>query len=392
MRTRGELVVRSPLLEGADLPRLDAPMGRPRIEKITLPDGTSGRAIGITIELPSPPPEIRRSSPVVLTTVVAASTAEIEQQLRFLAALLLATAIGTMAVSGGVAWLVVTRGLRPLDQVARKIAVMDETALKERIVDSGIPLEIEPVVNQLNGLLERLDGAFDRERALTADVAHELRTPVAEIRAITEITLSRERDPREYRQALNEAQDAVKTLQGLIEKLLVLARLEAGQMKLDLKAVTLQPLVVQQWAQVCSRADPRGIGFDNRCPSDAVVTADAGLLEVVLTNVLSNAADYTPDGGRITVESRNDQGRCELSVTNTGCTLRADDVARVFDRFWRADSARSKTGLNCGLGLTLVRRAMEAMSGSAVARMSQDGCFVLTLMLTAADQLESRPV
>jgi two-component system, OmpR family, heavy metal sensor histidine kinase CusS len=358
-----------------------------------LPDGAGGRAIGITIELPSPPPDVRRSPPVVLTTVVAAGIAEIEQQLRFLAALLMATAMGTMAVSGGVAWLVVTRGLRPLDQVARKIAVMDETALKERIADRGIPLEIEPVVHQLNGLLERLDGAFDRERALTADVAHELRTPVAEIRAITEITLSRERDPREYREALTEAQDAVRGLQGLIEKLLILARLEAGQTRLELRAVALRPLVVQQWAQVCGRADPRGIQFDSRCPPDAVVTADAGLLEVILTNALSNAANYTPDGGRITVESRNDEGRYELSVANTGCTLRADDVARVFDRFWRADSARSKTGLNCGLGLTLVRRAMEAMGGSAAAQVSPDHCFVLTLSFLAAEAVveEKRP-
>ncbi|HVP10585.1 MAG TPA: ATP-binding protein, partial [Phycisphaerae bacterium] len=365
MRPEGQVVVRSPLLNGADLPRLDVPVGGHCVEKITLPDGTSGRAIGIQTELPSPPPEFRLSPPAKLTTVVAADTAEIDQQLHFLAVLLLITAVGTMAVSGGVAWLVVTGGLRPLDQVAQKMAVMDETALKERITAHGIPLEIKPVVDQLNGLLERLDGAFDRERALTADVAHELRTPVAEIRAIADITLSRERDPRDYREALSETQAAIMTLQGLIEKLLVLARLEAGQVRPELEAIALRPLVAQHWTQVRGHADARGIRFDNLCLPDAMVIADHGFLDIVLTNVLSNAAAYTSDGGCISVECQGSEGRCSLSVANTGCTLTADQADRVFDRFWRADTARSKTGLNCGLGLTLVRRAMEAMGGSA---------------------------
>ena len=384
-RGQGSFVVRSPLLNGGDLPRLDAPVGRPRIEKITMPDGTQGRAVGMQIELPSPPPEFRRSPPAMLTTVVAANTTEIDQQLRFLAALLMATALGTMAVSGGVAWLVVTRGLRPLDRVAQKIAVLDETGLKERITGSGVPLEIEPVVNQLNGLLARLDEAFDRERALTADVAHELRTPVAEIRAITEITLSRERESGEYREALGETQDAIRLLQGLIEKLLVLARLEAGQTKPELDVIPLQPLLVQHWAMIRGRANPRGLAFENLCSSDAVVSADPGLLEIVLSNVLSNAVAYTPDNGHISVESQAEERCCRLSISNSGCDLSDDAVARVFDRFWRADTSRSKTGLNCGLGLTLVRRAMEAMGGTATAKVSRDHCFVLTLTFVAAN-------
>ena len=194
-----ELVIRSPLLNGADLPRFETWLGEPRFENITMPDGTRGRAVGLQIQLPPPPPGSRPRPPAKLTTIVAASTAETERQLSFLAGLLAVTALGTMAISSGVAWLVVSRGLCPLATVARNIAAMDETGLKQRIADNGVPLEIAPVIDQLNELLGRLDAAFERERALTADVAHELRTPVAEIRAITEITLSRQREPGEYR-------------------------------------------------------------------------------------------------------------------------------------------------------------------------------------------------
>ena len=383
-RAPGVLVVRSASLGEADLPRLDTPPGQPHFKNIPLPSGARGRAIGVAFEV-RPPPGPSRLPPATMNAVVAASTAEIEKQLSFLGALLAATALGTMAVAGGVAWLVVSRGLRPLATVARRIALLDETGLKQRLADGGAPQEIVPVVNQLNGLLARLDQAFDRERALTADVAHELRTPVAEMRAIAEITLSRPREPAEYRQALGETLDTIKALQGLIEKLLVLARLEAGQMKPELEPSALRPLLTQHWAQVRSRAEPRGVTFEDHCPPDAMVTADPKLLDVVLSNVLFNAATYAPDGGHITADLHRIGPRCQLSIANTGCTLSEGEVARVFDRFWRADAARSQSGLNCGLGLTLVRRAMEAIGGHAEARVSQDCQFVLTVTFDAND-------
>lgn len=384
-RVPSELIIRSASLNGADLPRLDTPAGRPRIEEITLPDGSRGRAAGLRLQLPEVP--WPRQLPLAeITAVVAASTAEIEQQVHFLGALLAATAVGTMAIAASVASLVVSRGLRPLATVARKIAAMDETGLKQRLANSGVPREIEPVVHQLNGLLGRLDEAFDRERALTADVAHELRTPVAEIRTITEVTLSRLRDPEEYRQALGETLDTIKTLQGLIEKLLVLARSEAGQTKVELQPVALQPLLAQHWEQVRNRAAARGVTFENRCPPEAIVSADLRLLEVVLSNVLSNAATYTPDGGCISAEAERVGTRCQLGIANSGCELSESEVARVFDRFWRADSARSQSNLNCGLGLTLVRRAMETMGGNAEASVSKERFFVLALTFEAAEQ------
>lgn len=387
----GVLVIRSPLLNGADLPRLSPPAGRPRFQDIALPGHRRGRAVGVQIKLTPPGPEPHRDPPVNLTMVVAAETAEVGGQLRFLAALLTVTGLGTMAIAGGVAWLVVSRGLRPLAVVAKDIAAMDETGLKQRIGTCGVPREIEPVVSQLNGLLERLDEAFERERALTADVAHELRTPVAEIRTISEITLSRPREPGEYRRALGESLDTIKTLQGLMEKLLVLARMEAGQMRPELEPLAVRPLVLRHWAQFQGRVADRGLTLDDRCLADLVVSADPRLLDVVLSNVLSNAVVHSPDGGHVSVEAQRDDTRGCLRVANPGCGLSAEDAAHVFDRFWRADAARSAGGLHCGLGLTLVRRAMEAMGGTAEAAVTPDRRFVLTLTFRSAEHPEDVP-
>ena len=129
--------------------------------------------------------------------------------------------------------------------------------------------------------------------------------------------------------------------------------------------------------------------FEDQSAPEAVVLADPKLLSVVLFNVLSNAATYTPDGGRILVQTRLAANCCELSVANTGCQLSPAEVARVFDRFWRADAARSKASLNCGLGLTLVRRAMEAMGGTAGARLGDEGHFILSLTFIAGDTEEA---
>lgn len=383
---RSERVIRSPSLNSADLPRLEGSPVRPCFANITMPDNTPGRAVGLQTQLLGPPPGRHGLPPARLTTVVAASTAEIRRQLAFLAVLLAATTAAAMVVSTGVAWLVVGRGLRPLATAAQQIAALDETRLKQRILEHGAPREVAPVIRQLNGLLGRLDEAFDRERALTADVAHELRTPVAEIRAIAEIALARERDAGEYREALGETKDSITTLQGLIERLLVLARLEAGQARAEVEAVALHPFVCKHWTQIQCRAAHRGITFENLCPPETIVSADPGLLEVVLSNVLSNAVAYAAEGGRITAEARRVGDRCQLSVANTGCVLSEDEAARVFDRFWRADAARSGRGLNCGLGLTIVRRAMEAMGGQAEAGISQDRRFILSLTFDVADE------
>lgn len=383
-------VVRARTLESADLPRLGpADEPNPVFGSICLPNGVHGRAVTVRVELaePGPRPHSRTDEglappPTRVTVTVAAPSVEIEAQMASLSALLLGTAAGTLIVACAVAWVVVSRGLRPLHAVAADLAGLDETGLKRRFA-APAPREIEPVVAQLNGMLERLDQAFERERTLTADVAHEMRTPIAELRAIVEITLARVRSPEDYRRALDEVLDTVAALQGVIEKLLVLARLESGQTQPELEPVAIKPLIVHQWTLAHRRCHRTDLAFSNRCATEAIGLVDRGLLEVVLANVLANAVAYTPAEGEITVTSQRHNGAWSLAVANEVAEHAAPDVRRVFDRFWRADPARTRGTLNCGIGLTLVRRAMEAMGGTADARLADNRRFELTLTVTA---------
>ncbi len=381
----GNLVIRSPLLEEVDLPRIRTTQGKPVFQATIMPDNSRGRVIGIHVS------SITRnlvprmlSAPANLDIAVAASTDEIENQLSFLSLLLTLTAVGTILISGGVIWFVTGRSMLPLETVAREIEAMDETGLKDRLADNGVPKEIEPVVFQFNELLGRLDEAFERERMLTADIAHELRTPVAEIRTIVEVTLKRIRDPQEYRNALLEVGDTIIALQGIIEKLLVLARLEAGQVKPELDAILLKPAIADQWKQVQVLAEQRGIELDDRCLPEAVVYSDARLLELVLSNVLSNAAEYALNDTSVVVELWHGGAKCVMTVVNSGCLLEKEKIQQVFERFWRADPARHKSRFNCGLGLTLVRRAMLAMGGEVEATVNEDNWFKLTLIFPPA--------
>ncbi len=375
---RQTLVVRSPALGENNLPRIEARNDRPRFEFITLPDGRAGRAVAMALQLPSREPWARRLSSANLTIVVAADTAEVRTQLRFLAMILAVTALGAVALSGGVAWLVVARGLSPLSAVAGQIAMLDDRALSERVGNEHVPIEVKPIVLQLNGLLGRLEKAFERERSMTADVAHELRTPLSELRAIAEITLTRQRDPDEYRRAFEETLDTLMNVQAVAEKLLSLARMEAGLQLPELEPLMVGSAVQQHWPLFQEEASRKRITFENRCPQSLTVIANAQLLDIVLSNALSNAVTYCEDGGEVIVESTDDNACC-LRITNTSHALTGDELSRVFDRFWRGDEARSDSGQHCGIGLTLVRRAMQVMDGQADAAVDAEGRFVLTL-------------
>ena len=384
------MVVRSASLGDTDLPRLNTSTREPRFTTVTLPDGSPGRAVGKTIPLPPPGLEgpggrlrVRYRADVTIT--VAASTLAVEQRLQELARLMFAGGLAGVLLAVGVALLVTRQGLTPLRRVARQIADIDADGLHRRVADPGVPREVAPMVAQLNGLLERMEEAFARERTLTANVAHELRTPLAGLRTVAEITLGKPRPADEYIEALTETLGMTDQMQGIVEKLLMLARLETGQVQPALEDVPAKLALEAQWAAgPAARAAERSVTLALDVPADCTVRADTGLFDVVLANVLGNAAAYATPGSAVQVQARRAGPLVELELTNACTGLSAEAVANVFDRFWRADEARGAEGLHCGLGLTLVRRALRAQGGDATATLTGDGRFCLLLTLPAA--------
>ena len=193
--TDGAVAFRSPSLAGADLERLAGSLDAPPFRRVILPDGRPGRAVGFTMtpktEGSSPPP-----GAAAVTMMLARETASVDAVLAQLAVLLVAVGLVAVALSAGVLWLAVRRGLRPVEGLANRIAGLRQQDLAARVQAPDAPTELLPVVDRLNDLLERIENAFQRERAFSADVAHELRTPLAGLRTTCP---SRELAPTQHR-------------------------------------------------------------------------------------------------------------------------------------------------------------------------------------------------
>jgi two-component system heavy metal sensor histidine kinase CusS len=322
-------------------------------------------------------------TPQTVTLVVARETAAVDSEIRFLQWLLAAATGGTIILALLVGAVVVRQGLMPLNDLAARIAAIRQDDLSTQIATDRMPAEMAPVVQRLNDLLRRLEQAFQRERAFTADAAHELRTPLAGVRSTLEVSLSRTRAGEDYRQAMTECLDIVGHMQTMVDNLLALARLEGRQTALRFETLLLGELIEAIWRPMSVTARRRGIAVKTDLPADLACHADRDILAMTLTNLLANASEYTDDGGRIEVIARQQGESVELALANTGCRLSAEDARHVFERFWRADPSRTDTGLHCGLGLVLVQRAVTSLGGTVAAGVA-DGVFTVRLVLPAA--------
>jgi two-component system sensor histidine kinase QseC len=391
----GAVVVRSPALGTGDLERLESRRGTGLPHTVTLPDGRPGRMVVLEF-VPTEDPEVDNASgksghgadrpaaashPLILA--VARETKPLDTTMASVQKLLISTGAGCVVLMLVVASVVVRQGLRPVSALASRIAAIRENDLTDRVPTEALPVEMAPVGVRLNELLERLQAAFHRERTLTADVAHELRTPLAGMRSTMEVTLARPRPPEEYREALAECLEIIQQTQTVADNLLALARLEGGQAATQPETVRLAELVESLWRPHAVKARTRGLTWQNRLAAELEGKADVALLKIVLANLLANAAEYTNDGGRVEVSGRPVNGHVEVILANTGCTLPPEEASHVFERFWRGDAARGGTGVHCGLGLSLAERATAALGGTLSAEVA-DGLFTVRLVLPAA--------
>jgi two-component system OmpR family sensor kinase len=337
-----------------------------------LPDGRPGRTYAAQL-----PPRPDSEHPVPpsgrwVQVVVARSTAEIDAALATLRLLLAGGAGVTLALAALVAVLAVRRGLKPLVALSAKVESLGAESLAERLAIGALPAELVPPVNRLNALLGRLEQAFERERQFTADASHELRTPLAGLRSVLEVAVSRDRTAPEYAEAIRDALQVVAQLQGLIEGLLLLARLGARRDAPTGEEVLLRPLVDACFAPLAPRASARKLTFENRVAEGARLTADPAKLRIVIGNLLGNAVDYTGEGGRVTVNSGLPGGPV-LDVSDSGPQIPAESLDAIFQPFVRLDPARSDSAEHSGIGLSLVRAACTALGLTVHAMNLADG-------------------
>ena len=312
--------------------------------------------------------------------VAGADEAPLQASLRQWVLVLLAGGAAGELLVVGVVVLAVRRGLRPLRVLEGDIASIEHSDLARRIPTEGLPGEVRPMVGQLNALLWRLEEAFARERAFTASAAHEFRTPVAGIRTLIEVCLRRARSSEEYRSAMTQCLGAAVSLQEMIDALLNLASLDAGLKSPAGETVDVAALVRSQWARFEPAAVARGCQARLDMPDSLPFRTDPVMFEHVVSNLLCNAAEYVDAGGTIRISLTESSGLLRLAVANPAKSLDPSDAARLFDRFWRKDTARTDVAHHCGLGLAIVARCAEALRGKIKTTL-QDGNLELAVEL-----------
>lgn len=275
--------------------------------------------------------------------------------------------IGVLLASVG-GYFLARKSLAPVVAMSTQAGRIGASNLHERLRVKNEKDELGHLARAFNRLLDRLNESFDRQRRFMADASHELRTPVAILRGEAEVALSRpERSLEEYRESLEAVRAESQRLTHIVEDLFTLARADAGQYPLS-----PQDFYFDELAADCTRAArtlalAKNISLQCDAVPELPIHGDEALLRRMILNLLDNAIKYTPEGGRVTLLCRRENGKYALSVNDTGPGISPDLQSRIFERFFRADKARSRAendGGGAGLGLSIARWIAEAHRGT----------------------------
>lgn len=272
----------------------------------------------------------------------------------------LIAALGVAAVGGHV---IARRSLQPVSKLATIIDELGAAHLHRRISDEAWPRELGPLASNFDKLLSRLDASFSRVSRFSADIAHELRTPLHILRGEAELALSKSRSSEEYRNCIISATEEYARLGRLIDAMLFLASTDSPESVLEQQTLMLDLEIRHVCAFYQALADEQETSLE--VSGNGTIVADPNLLRRAFGNLIINALRHTPPCGRIHIAVEETPcGEVEVSVSDTGEGIAAKDLPFVFDRLYRADNARSGHGAGAGLGLAIVKSIMQLHGGS----------------------------
>lgn len=324
-------------------------------------------------------PAVRDAAPLTITLAVARGRGPLDATLRIFRISLGATAAGLLAGMALLVRLATRHGLSPLSDMARQVGELEPHRLEQRVTAPASAAELAPLVDKLNDLLRRLAEAFERERRFSSDLAHELRTPVAELRTLAEVGKRWPDDRAAIVGFLGDTLAIALQMEEIIESLLSLARCEAGIERVLAEPVDLKEALGHSWSPLEARARERGVTFRLDAPADAIATTDARKLDAMLRCLLGNAVAYSPEGAEVRAAVRREGGRTRLSISNPAPHLGPEDLGPMFERFWRKDPARSGGG-HTGLGLSIVRAFAKLLGIELEPSLAGDGRLTVSLL------------
>ena len=299
---------------------------------------------------------------------------------RFLWVMAAVLPLGLLLAAGG-GWALARRALAPVEHMVEAARRIGAERLAERLEESGTGDELDRLSGVLNAMLERLDLSFRQMRQFSADASHELQTPLTILQGELEVALRSPRTPEAYREAIQSALQEIERMAVLVEGLLLLARADAGMLRLDLKPMDAAQLLAEVFERTQILAQSRSIALDLEALEPYLVFGDRERLRRVLLNLVDNAIKFTPAGGRVTLSLRQRDGRVCLLVRDTGIGLPEAEQEHIFQRFHRAGSARDHGAQGSGLGLCIARSIVEAHGGTlqVVSRPGEGSTFTVCL-------------
>jgi two-component system heavy metal sensor histidine kinase CusS len=295
------------------------------------------------------------------TIQVAQDRSSDEQVERRFGILALVVLSGSILASILIAIPVTRRGLRPLDEMRRSLERIGPTHLNERVAPANWPRELKPLATAFDEMLERLDDSFTRLSQFSADLAHELRTPIANMLGEAQVALSRDRSSAEYRETIESAIGECERLSGIVDNLLFVARADAAREPVERKQFDARAAVEKIAAFYETIAEDRHVAIN--CSGHGEISADPALFERAVSNLVDNALRFTPENGSIQIALADHATDFEVAVSDNGAGIASEHLPRVFDRFYRAESSRGSDG--AGLGLALVKSIVDLHGGEA---------------------------
>lgn len=294
-------------------------------------------------------------------------------------------------VSAWVGVQVATHGMRPLAEIAQIADEITASRLHRRLHPERWPQELTSLAQAFDGMLTRIDDSHTRLAQFSADLAHELRTPINALMGQTHVALTRERDPEEYRQLLQSNLEEYQRLARMIGELLFLAQAEDPKTEIDCRWIDGRHEldIVREFHEAL--AEERKVTVS--CAGHAGLYADPYLIRRAITNLLSNALRHTPAGGRIVLSvAPTDDGQAVFKVSDTGCGIRSEDLPRIFERFFGPNQGVPWEAEGTGLGLAIVKSIAELHGGTARAESIPGAGTTVSLQIPVPDDAAAVPI
>jgi len=281
--------------------------------------------------------------------------------------------------------LVARRALRPLEQMVGAMKSVQASYLQQRLDRDRWPKEVDSMAAAFDEMLARLKESFERLSAFAADLAHELRTPIQNLRGEAEVALTRTRTAEEYREVIELSIEEYQRLASMIDNLLFVARAENAETPLNRLTFKIGPEIDTILDFYDAAAREQNIALSRQ--GDADLYADATLIRRALSNLVSNALQHTSAGGQVRLAVKQANGSVEIQAQDTGCGIGPEHLPRIFNRFYRADAARSSDSGGVGLGLAIVKSIMDLHGGSVRAESKPGEGTIVTLTFIQAEQM-----